>query len=108
MDKSNKNTETMIEQFNADISTFIFLKNMFGYCGIAGCKDRKQGKPGKDSKFDTKFEKNTAVYLSGFCETHSAMVKQKIDEITTEIEKTKDSKEELIEECRWLLEREDE
>lgn len=84
--KSKKDTETMIEQFNADISKFILLKNMLGYCGIAGCKEKKQGKPGKDSKFETKYEKNTAVYLSGFCETHSAMVKEKIDQITVTVE----------------------
>jgi len=80
--KSQNETETMIEQFNSDISKFVILKNMIGYCGIAGCKEKKQGKPGKDSKFETKYEKNTAVYLSGFCETHSVMVKEKIDQIT--------------------------
>lgn len=75
--KSNKDTEKMIEQFNTDISKIIILKNMLGYCGIAGCKEKKQGKPGKDRKFETVYEKNTAVYLSGFCEKHSAMVKKR-------------------------------
>jgi len=79
---SQNEAETMIEQFNTDISKIIILKNMLGYCGIAGCKEKKQGKPGKDRKFETVYEKNTADYLSSFCEDHTAMVKDKIDDIT--------------------------
>lgn len=88
---SKKDAETMIEQFNADISKFILLKNMFGYCGICGCTEKKKGKPGKNIKFETVYEKNTSDYLSSFCEKHSAMVKEKIDQITDACKGREDS-----------------